>query len=401
MDTDASSSTRIAVLIDCDNVSAKHAEGVLEELAKYGTPTVKRAYGDWTTQHLVGWKPELHRHAIQPVQQFAYTVGKNSSDSALIIDAMDLLWQGNVEAFALVSSDSDFTRLATRLRESGKRVFGLGRRKTPESLRRAVDQFIFLEVLQEQEQDQEQHLEADGGGRPEPDAAGEDEHGGGTPSINLQSALTKGVNATSGDDGWSRLSVVGQHLNRAHADFDPREFGYAKLSQLVQDQPYLETTTEGSHLMVRLRQKRAGRTTRTAAKGTDRTAGKGTEKGTEKTVEPAVARRGDKAPEKAAEKAPEKAAEKAPSRSRAKTGTARTSAARATRSRKAAAEDSAPVEDGPAGTSSETPPQKASEKAPQKAPADDQAPAARRTPTRRTASRRATSETTSPAGGDA
>uniref|UniRef100_UPI0031589492 NYN domain-containing protein n=1 Tax=Ornithinimicrobium sp. CNJ-824 TaxID=1904966 RepID=UPI0031589492 len=127
MDTDASSRTRIAVLIDCDNVSSKHAEAVLEELAKYGTPTVKRAYGDWTTQHLVGWKPELHRHAIQPVQQFAYTVGKNSSDSALIIDAMDLLWQGNVEAFALVSSDSDFTRLATRLRESGKRVFGLGR----------------------------------------------------------------------------------------------------------------------------------------------------------------------------------------------------------------------------------------------------------------------------------
>src|SRR5690606_25036008 len=150
VDTDFSGSTRIAVLIDCDNVSPRHAEAVLEELAKYGTPTVKRAYGDWTTNQLTGWKAELHRHAIQPVQQFAYTVGKNSSDSALIIDAMDLLWQGNVEAFALVSSDSDFTRLATRLRESGKRVYGLGQRKTPESLRRAVDQFIFLEVLQEQ-----------------------------------------------------------------------------------------------------------------------------------------------------------------------------------------------------------------------------------------------------------
>ena len=107
MDNESSTTARIAVLIDCDNVSAKHAGDVLEELAKYGTPTVKRAYGDWTTTQLSGWKAELHRHAIQPVQQFAYTVGKNSTDSALIIDAMDLLWQGNVEPFALVSSDSD------------------------------------------------------------------------------------------------------------------------------------------------------------------------------------------------------------------------------------------------------------------------------------------------------
>ncbi|MGO4245078.1 NYN domain-containing protein, partial [Janibacter sp. RAF20_2_2] len=104
---DPRTTTRIAVLIDCDNVSAKHIGAVLEELATYGTPTVKRAYGDWTTTQLGGWKPELHRNAIQPVQQFAYTTGKNSTDSALIIDAMDLLWQGNVEAFALVSSDSD------------------------------------------------------------------------------------------------------------------------------------------------------------------------------------------------------------------------------------------------------------------------------------------------------
>lgn len=166
MDADTSTSTRIAVLIDCDNVSAKHTAAVLEELAKYGTPTVKRAYGDWTTTQLVGWKPELHRNAIQPVQQFAYTVGKNSTDSALIIDAMDLLWQGNVEAFALVSSDSDFTRLATRLRESGKRVYGLGQRKTPESLRRAVDQFIFLELLQEQARDEDEEQRKDEGGTP-------------------------------------------------------------------------------------------------------------------------------------------------------------------------------------------------------------------------------------------
>uniref|UniRef100_UPI0025CC016C NYN domain-containing protein n=1 Tax=uncultured Micrococcus sp. TaxID=114051 RepID=UPI0025CC016C len=140
-------SLRIAVLLDCDNVSPKYAGLILEELATYGTPTIKRAYGDWTTTNLNGWKKALNELAIQPVQQFAYTIGKNSSDSALIIDAMDLLWMGNVDAFALVSSDSDFTRLATRLRESGKRVIGLGARKTPASLRNAVDQFIYLELL--------------------------------------------------------------------------------------------------------------------------------------------------------------------------------------------------------------------------------------------------------------
>jgi len=119
---------RLAVLVDADNVSSSHAAALLAELARYGVPTVKRAYGDWTTSQLAGWKGELARHAIQPVQQFANTVGKNSTDSALIIDAMDLLYSGNLDAFALVSSDSDFTRLATRLRESGKTVYGRGRR---------------------------------------------------------------------------------------------------------------------------------------------------------------------------------------------------------------------------------------------------------------------------------
>ena len=139
--------SRIAVLIDADNTSASHAGALLQELARYGVPTVKRAYGDWTTQQLVRWKEQLHRHAIQPIQQFAYTTGKNSTDSALIIDAMDLLYSGTLDAFAIVSSDSDFTRLATRLRESGKTVYGIGRRRTPASLVAAVDRFIFLEVL--------------------------------------------------------------------------------------------------------------------------------------------------------------------------------------------------------------------------------------------------------------
>lgn len=254
MDNDLGPTARIAVLIDCDNVSARHAGDVLEELAKYGTPTVKRAYGDWTTSQLAGWKSELHRHAIQPVQQFAYTVGKNSTDSALIIDAMDLLWQDNVEAFALVSSDSDFTRLATRLRESGKRVYGLGRRKTPESLRRAVDQFIFLEVLAQAEQ-QQPATPVESGDEQNPLEVKE------TPTINLQSALTKAINATSGDDGWATLGTVGQHLSRAHADFDPRDFGHQKLSSLVDEQPYLETRTLGSRSQVRVRSRRVAKTT--------------------------------------------------------------------------------------------------------------------------------------------
>ncbi|NYF96638.1 NYN domain-containing protein [Janibacter cremeus] len=258
MDADPRTSTRIAVLIDCDNVSSKHTAAVLEELAKYGTPTVKRAYGDWTTTQLGGWKGELQRNAIQPVQQFAYTVGKNSTDSALIIDAMDLLWQGHVEAFALVSSDSDFTRLATRLRESGKRVYGLGMRKTPESLRRAVDQFIYLELLQEQSRDETDRVES-GGRASTPTSA--DDHEAPETSINLQSALTKAINATSGDDGWSTLGTLGQHLSRAHADFDPRAFGHQKLSTLVEEQPYLETRNESSMIQVRLRTRRGGAST--------------------------------------------------------------------------------------------------------------------------------------------
>src|SRR3954469_4043815 len=145
----------MAVLIDADNTSASHAAAILEELARYGVPTVKRAYGDWTTQNLVRWKDELHRHAIQPLQQFAYTTGKNSTDSALIIDAMDLLYSGNLDGFCLVSSDSDFTKLASRLRESGKPVYGFGEPRTPHSLVAACDKFVYLDVLRRPEKPEE------------------------------------------------------------------------------------------------------------------------------------------------------------------------------------------------------------------------------------------------------
>ena len=143
----APDSTRLAVLIDGDNTTPTIIEALLAEIAKYGSATVKRAYGDWTTPNLRGWKEAINAHAIQPMQQFAYTTGKNATDSALIIDAMDLLYAGNLDGFCLVSSDSDFTKLASRLRESGKTVYGFGEPRTPRSLVAACDKFVYLDVL--------------------------------------------------------------------------------------------------------------------------------------------------------------------------------------------------------------------------------------------------------------
>lgn len=229
---------RLAVLIDADNTSPKYVRALLDELASYGTASVKRAYGDWTTPQLGGWKRELNQYAIVPVQQFAYTTGKNSTDSMLIIDAMDLLYSGNVDAFALVSSDSDFTRLATRLRESGKRVYGLGLRKTPASLVAACDRFIYLEVLPDEP----------------PSPSGDPESG--EPQLpSLQSLLTRAVNAISQDDGAVPLSALGSYLRSSHPAFDPRLYGFAKLSDLVRAQRYLTATGTGSAVQVRAKSK--------------------------------------------------------------------------------------------------------------------------------------------------
>jgi len=232
--------TRLAVLIDSDNTTASVTTELLEEIAKYGTPTVKRAYGDWTTQQLAGWKDELLRHAIQPMQQFAHTRGKNSTDSALIIDAMDLLYAGNLEGFVIVSSDSDFTRLATRLRESGMTVYGLGRRTTPAPFVAACDRFIYLDLLSQE---------------PAQQAAAEEET---SKPPDLKRILSTAITSTSKDDGWSNLSEVGSYLSKSHAAFDARDYGHAKLGELVRAQSYVEAkdapgATGQNHLWVRLK----------------------------------------------------------------------------------------------------------------------------------------------------
>ncbi len=257
------SSDRIAVLIDADNTSHRYAEALLDEVAKFGNPTIKRAYGDWSSPHLSGWGNELNARAIRGMHQGAFTRGKNSTDSALIIDAMDLLYAGNVEAFALVTSDSDFTSLALRLRESGKVVYGLGGAKTPASLQNACDRFIRLESLGDPDPATEAADDDD------PIATVRDGAPDEVPEINLPSVLTKAVNAVAGDDGWAAPGPIGQHLSRTHPSLDPRNYEHRGLQGLLAAQPYLETTTDGGSMRVRVKGK-----TKAPAKAPARTTAK-------------------------------------------------------------------------------------------------------------------------------
>ena len=261
----APENVRIAVLIDADNTSPKHAEALLEEVAKYGVPTVKRAYGDWTDKHLTSWRGELPKYAIQPMLQIANTTGKNSTDSALIIDAMDLLYSGNVDAFALVSSDSDFTSLAIRLRGSGRTVYGMGLRKTPQSLRQAVDRFIFLEDLHDVATTEEAVVVEDVEPRRIPD---------------LRRLLERAVNGTAHDDGWASLSSVANHVTRVEPSFSVKDYGASKLVDLVRSQDYLEVQQpDGGSVRVRLVDRPAQKTTskttsKTSSRPSSRTAAK-------------------------------------------------------------------------------------------------------------------------------
>jgi hypothetical protein len=239
-------SDRLAVLIDADNAQPKVIGELLAEVARYGAATVKRAYGDWTTPQLGRWKDVLHVHAIQPVQQFSYTNGKNATDSALIIDAMDLLHGGRLDGVCLVSSDSDFTRLATRLREAGLVVYGFGESKTPKPFVAACDKFIYTEILQYPGSLQRQEA---GSGAASP--ASTAVSGAGKPSEPLAGSLKKpdvalkaAIAALNQEDGWALLSQVGNWLLKDDPSFDPRNFGFKKLSDLVRAQSNLDLKTE-------------------------------------------------------------------------------------------------------------------------------------------------------------
>lgn len=215
--------TKLAILIDADNVSAKYITDMMEEITKYGTPTIKRIYGDWTNPYIKKWKEILLTHAITPVQQYSYTIGKNATDSAMIIDAMDILYSGNVDGFCLVSSDSDFTKLATRLRESGMKVYGIGQKKTPDPFIVACDKFIYLEILGSDDDDDE---EDKSGKKKDKEKTYEKI----TPKVIR--LLRNSVNDAADEDGWAFLGDVGSMILKKQPNFDSRNFGFRKLTPL-------------------------------------------------------------------------------------------------------------------------------------------------------------------------
>jgi len=210
---------KLAVLIDADNAQPAIVDGLLSEIAKYGTANVKRIYGDWTLPGLKGWKEVLLQYSIQPIQQFGYTSGKNATDSALIIDAMDLLYTDKFDGFCIVSSDSDFTKLASRIREAGLFVYGFGERKTPKAFVSACDKFIFTEVLRSKD-DYSEKIKRKTTSDLKKD----------TKLVNL---LRNAVEASSDDSGWAHLASVGSNIAKQASEFDPRNYGYKKLGELA------------------------------------------------------------------------------------------------------------------------------------------------------------------------
>jgi uncharacterized protein (TIGR00288 family) len=236
------SNQRIALLIDCDNVSYNSIEGVLEELAKYGVVNVRHAHGDWNSGSLAGWRDKLHPHAIRPMQQFAYTKGKNATDSAMIIDAMDLLYSGNIDAFALMTSDSDFTPLVLRIVESGRPVYGFGSRKTPQPFVDACSPFIYTENLASAKTAKED----------EPAAQKKMGKGALRQDSGLVKLLRTAVEQTSDDDGWASLGEVGQYISHNNGSFSTINYGYKKLSDLIRTTELFETRKHnGNQLYIR------------------------------------------------------------------------------------------------------------------------------------------------------
>jgi len=233
---------RLAVLIDADNTLKviPIIDELFEEISKFGDASVRRIYADWTSDHLKPWKPVLPKHAIQPIQQYAYTTGKNSTDSALIIDAMDLLYTAPLDGFCIISSDSDFTRLAIRLREAGKQVYGFGEKKTPESLRAACDQFVYFEILLQNKMTEEPSVKIE----VDTISKTEDEPIKLTPiakksrqelamDTKLVSLIRSAITALSDEVGFAAMSSVRNHIVKNYSAFDSRNYGYTKFSELI------------------------------------------------------------------------------------------------------------------------------------------------------------------------
>lgn len=214
----------LAVLIDGDNIPSAYIKEMMEEIAKYGNPTIKRIYGDWTKPNLSKWKSILLENAITPIQQYSYTTGKNATDSAMIIDAMDILYSDRVKGFCLVSSDSDFTRLATRLREAGMKVFGLGEKKTPEPFIAACDKFIYIEILKNQ-------LEEAGVDKNKGKEIKKEELDKITPKV--IKLISSTISDLADEDGWAFLGEVGNLLQKKQPNFDSRNYGFQKLTPLI------------------------------------------------------------------------------------------------------------------------------------------------------------------------
>jgi len=251
-------SQKLALLIDGDNASPRIIDGLLSEIANYGTASVKRIYGDWTKPNLNGWKDCLLEHSIQPVQQFSYTTGKNATDGAMIIDAMDLLYTGRFSGFCIVSSDSDFARLSARVREQGVTVYGFGERKTPRPFITACDKFVYFDVLNVRDGEDGEARETVRTGMLatlEPSASKSDPKKAALDSTAIK-LLAKAIGATAEDDGKSNLARVGSHLAKQAPDFDARNFGFSRLSDLVEASGIAEVERVGEHptiVWVRLR----------------------------------------------------------------------------------------------------------------------------------------------------
>lgn len=245
---------KLAVLIDSDNVSYKYVKAMMDEIALYGLPTIKRIYGDWTTSTGAGWKTVLLDNAITPIQQYSYTTGKNSTDSAMIIDAMDLLYSERVDGFCIVSSDSDFTRLAIRLREAGLKVYGIGEKKTPEPFIAACDKFIYLEILTNKDGKKDVETKSATGTRPAIQKAHVNKISEEVASLSL---IINSVNDVADEEGWAFLGDVGNLLLKKQPAFDSRNYGYTKLTPLIQstglfDIDQRDTSNRGiKHIFIR------------------------------------------------------------------------------------------------------------------------------------------------------